>query len=101
MIRHIAVLAGAAALASCTTDPGFTGVTGARAVSASEVSACTYVMDIKAAPSVYGPFAQQGLEYTRNQVLATAKDGGANAVVFEPVSPGVQVTEVRAAAYRC
>lgn len=96
----LAVAACAAAVA-CTNDPGFRGVSGVRAVTAAEAGGCSYVTDIRATPGVYGPLAQQGLEYTRNIVLADAQKAGANAVVFDEVSPGALVTEVRARAYRC
>ncbi len=88
-------------LAACTDDPGFTGVAGVREITTAEAQSCSYIADIRARPGVYGPLAQQGLEYARNQVMADAKAGGANAVVFAPVSPGVPVYELRATAYRC
>ncbi len=99
--RAAAVLPAILALAACTNDPGFRGVSGVRTIIAAEAAACTYVINIRAAPGVYGPLAQQGLEYTRNIVLADAQKAGANAVVFDEVSPGTLVTEVTATAYRC
>lgn len=97
-----AVLIGVLILSGCVTDdPGFRGVTGVREITAEEAAACTYVMNIRSKPSVYGPLAQQGLRYSRNQVLDYAKSNGANAVLFDSVSPGTDVYEVKAAAYRC
>jgi hypothetical protein len=100
MFRTLLSLAAVFALGACN-DPGFTGVPSVRTASAAEVTACAYVMDIRARPGVYGPLAQQGLEYSRNQVLDTARQEGANTVVFEQVDPGAMVTEIRATAYRC
>ncbi len=88
-------------LSACVENTGLRGVTGVRAITEAEAASCTYVTNIRSQPSVYGPLAQQGLEASRNQVLGFAKDNGANAVVFVPVSPGALVTEVRATAYRC
>lgn len=87
--------------AACTDDPGFRGVSGVAEITAAEAAACTHLTSIRAQPGVYGPLAQQGLEYSRNRVLAMARESGANAVVFEPVSPGAMITELRAGAYRC
>lgn len=100
MIRNtqVAVLLIAAA---CTADPGFRGVPGVSSITEAEAASCSYVTDIRAEPGAYGPLAQQGLEYARNRVLETARDSGADAVVFQGVSPGELVTEVRAKAYRC
>lgn len=98
--RYLAILA-LPALAGCTDDPGFRGVSGVRSITAEQATACTFVVDIRGQPGAYGPFAQQGLEYGRNQVLAMARDSGANAVVFQPVPPGELVTEIRGSAYRC
>lgn len=89
------------ALAACVSDPGFRGVTGVRTITAAEAVACRYVTDIRATPGVYGPLAQQGLEYSRNRVLDLAKQSGANAVVFDEVVPGELVTEITAKAYAC
>jgi hypothetical protein len=88
-------------LLSGCDDPGFRGVSGVAEITPAEAAACTLVTNITATPGVYGPLAQQGLEYSRNRVLDLAKESGANAVVFEQVTPGTMVTEVRAAAYRC
>lgn len=100
MIRFL-LTAVALALVSGCTDPGFAGVGGVATISQAEAARCTYLTNIRGEPSVFGPLAQQGLEYTRNQVLASARDAGANAVVFEQVTPGEPVYELRAAAYRC
>jgi len=99
MIRKLFVAA--LFLAACAEDPGLRGVTGVAEITEAEAASCSPVIDIRAKPGAYGPLAQQGLEYSRNQVLSTAKESGANAVVFQPVSPGAMVTELRATAYLC
>ncbi|WP_413870910.1 hypothetical protein [Albidovulum sp.] len=91
----------AAGLAGCTRDPGFTGVAGVREATAAEVAVCTYVSDIRMRPGTYGVLADQGLKYARNTIMADARDAGANTVVFDPVTPGADVYEVHAVAYRC
>lgn len=101
MMRPLAPLAALVALVACSNDPGFTGVSGIREITAAEAQTCRYIMGIRGTPSVFGPLAQQGLEYTRNRILADAKEAGANAIVFDPVSPGTQVYEVTATAYSC
>lgn len=100
MFRPTILLAATIVLSACN-DPGFTGVPSVRTATASEVAACAYVIDLRVRPGVYGPLAQQGLEYSRNQVLDSARQAGANTVVFDRVEPGTMVTEVRATAYRC
>lgn len=91
----------AASLAACTQDPGFVGVAGVREAAAAEVAACSYVTDIRMSPGVYGVLADQGLKYARNTIMADARDAGANTVVFDPVTPGADVYEIHAVAYRC
>jgi hypothetical protein len=88
------------ALAGCN-DPGFTGTAAVREITAAEAVSCRYVTDVRMRPGVYGPLAQQGLEYARNRVLADVAQAGANAIVFAPVSPGAPVTEVTGTAYAC
>lgn len=100
MIRK-SVAAALLLVSACTDDPGFRGVTGVAEITAEQAASCTHLTNIRAAPGVYGPLAQQGLDYSRNKVLAMAKESGGNAVVFEPVSPGALVTEMHAATYRC
>lgn len=90
-----------AALAGCTSDPGFTGVSGVREAAKAEVAACTYVTDISGSPSVYGPLATQGLKYMRNKIMADAQSSGANTVVFDQATPGTDVYSLHAVAYRC
>lgn len=90
-----------ASLAACTSDPGFIGVPGMRETDAASVAACRFVQNITGKPSVFGPLASQGVRYSHNQILAFARDAGADTVVFDPVSPGADVYELRAAAYRC
>jgi hypothetical protein len=100
MNRFPTLLACLVPLAACT-DPGFTGVPDVRTATAAEVAGCAFVTELRTRPAVYGPLAQQGIEYARNRTLAAAREDGANTVVFEPVEPGALVTEVRARAYRC
>ena len=92
---------GLALLGGCTQDPGFAGVAGVSEAEQSQVGACAYVMDISMEPGVYGPLASEGLKYAHNKVLASARDAGANTVVFDKVVPGVPVVAVHAVAYRC
>jgi hypothetical protein len=101
MRNTIILLAAAATLAACATPPGFRTTPGVREISAAEATRCSFVANISARPGAYGPLAQQGLEVARNTITADALAAGANAVVFQPVSPGSLVTEVGAAAYRC
>ncbi|MCB2115383.1 MAG: hypothetical protein KDE00_03575 [Rhodobacteraceae bacterium] len=92
----------AVALAACTAEPkGMRAPTGVREAAASEVGACAYVSDFRIKPSVYGLLAEEGLRFARNTILTDARDAGANAVVFDPMSPGTQVYELHAVAYRC
>lgn len=88
-------------LGACTTDPGFVGVSGVREITPAEAASCSYISNISMTPGVYGPLAGQGLRYARNKVMADARDAGANAILFDPVTPGADVYEVRAVAYRC
>ena len=101
-MKHIILLtAFAGIVGGCTSDPGFTGVTGIREVSANDVAQCTYVTDIRAKPAVYGVLADQGITYSRNTILASARDAGANTVVFDPVGSGAVVDRLHAVAYKC
>ena len=92
-----------AALSSLTAfpDPSFTGVTGGREAVAADVSACAYGSNFSMTPGVFGPLADQGLDYARNKVLEDARNLGANTVVFDKVAPGADVYRVTATAYRC
>lgn len=94
------LLACLAALAACN-DPGFTGVSSVREATAADVAQCRYISNISMTPGVYGPFATQGLKYARNKIKADAQMAGADTVVFAPVSPGADVYQVDAVAYRC
>jgi len=94
-------LAAALALAACTTDPGITGVSGVREARADEVGQCTYLTDIRMTPSVFGPLANQGQRYARNKIMADARDAGANTVVFDQATPGADIYQLHAVAYRC
>jgi len=102
-MRGIMALALAAVpLAACTNDPGFTGVYGVREATAGEVSACRYISDITMRPSLYGPvLGQEALKYSRNKILAEARDSGANTVVFDQATPGTDVYNLHAKAYSC
>lgn len=96
------MLIAVAALAACTSDPGFSGVAGMNEAEASEVTQCRYVTDLRMTPGVYGPvLAEQGLRYARNKIMADAKQSGADTVVFDKVVPGSDVYELHAIAYRC
>ncbi len=90
-----------ASIGGCTQDPGFVGVAGVRDATAAEVGACAYISDIRMKPGVYGTLADQGVKYARNKIMADARDGGANTVVFDPVTPGSDIYELHAVAYRC
>lgn len=101
MIRKFLPLAALGALGACN-DPGFTGVNGVTDALASQVTACTYITDIRMTPGVYGPvLTDRALLYARNKVMADAKDAGANTVVFDEVPPSGEVYMVHAKAYRC
>ena len=89
------------AFAGCTADPGFVGVSGVREATAAEVAQCAYVSDFRMKPGVYGVLSEQGVRYARNRIMSDALNAGANTVAFDPVSPGVTVTELHAVAYRC
>lgn len=88
-------------LGACTQDPGFTGVSGIREASASEVAQCSYVSDFRSTPGTYGILASPGVRYARNRIMADAQASGANTVVFDPVSPGAEIYQIHAVAYRC
>ncbi len=88
------------ALAACG-DPGFTGVTGVREITAADAASCRYVTNIRMTPGVYGPLAQEGLSYARNKVMADVRDAGGDAIVFDQVTPGADVYAVTGTAYRC
>ncbi|MFD2175775.1 hypothetical protein [Rhodobacter lacus] len=95
------VLLGASALAGCN-DPGFRGVPEVRIASAAEVAQCRPVSVITNEPGVYGPLVGHEAErYARNKILESAKDAGADTVVFDPVTPGEPVYLLRAQAYDC
>lgn len=90
------------AVAACNGSPGLMRtVPSVATIGPAEAAACTYVADLRTRPGMFGPLAQQGLEDARYQTLLSAQEAGANAVVFEPVSPGAQVYEIMAKAYRC
>jgi hypothetical protein len=73
-----------------------------RTAEASEVGACRFVTNINMKPGVYGPvLGDQGVKYARNKVLESARDDGANTVVFAPVEPGGDVYVLKAQAYAC
>jgi hypothetical protein len=88
-------------MAGCTADPGFRGVPDVREAEAGEVASCAYVANISMTPGTYGLLADQGLKYARNKIKEDARSAGANTVVFDKVTPGSDIYEVRATAYRC
>lgn len=89
----------AAFLAGCTNPVAPPAV---REVDETQVAGCAFVTNIRGTPSVYGPvLGEQGIAYTRNQVIKDAAEAGANTIVFEKVSPGATVYVVNATAYRC
>lgn len=101
LIATVATVAAAALLAGCS-DPGFRGVPSVRTATASEVGMCRHVTDIRMRPGVYGPvLGDQGVKYARNKVLESAREGGANTVVFDGVEPGGDVYLISAKAYAC
>ena len=102
MDRIMVAVTVAGLLAGCTSDPGFRGVPGIREATAAEVVSFRYIVNISGKPSVYGPvLGPEGLKYTRNRILADARDAGANTVVFDQVTPGAEVYELHATAYAC
>lgn len=101
MKQFLLVAALALPLAACIRDPGFTGVAGVREATAAEVAQCRYISDFRMTPGTYGVLADQGIKYARNKIMADAKASGANAVVFDQVSPGSDIYELHAVAYSC
>lgn len=101
MKRKSILVVAALTAGACTNDPGFTGVPGVREATQAEVAQCRYISNISMTPGVYGPLATQGLKYARNKIKADAQTSGADTVVFEQVTPGADVYEVKAVAYRC
>ena len=98
---YYAIPAAAVMLVACAPDPGFVPVSGVREISQAEAAQCSYVSDFRMTPPVYGPLAGQGLRYARNKIIADAREAGANAVVFDPVTPGADVYSIHAVGYRC
>ena len=89
-------------LAACTAPAGLTGVPGVRVIAATEAAACEPVEALSMTPGLYGPvIGGQAVEYARNEVLALAQRGGANAVVFDDPPPGEPVYVVTGTSYRC
>lgn len=89
-------------LAACTPPAGLTGVPDVRVISRAEAAACEPLENISMTPGLYGPvIGEQALEYARNEALALALRGGANAFVFEETPPGEPVYEIRGTGYRC
>jgi hypothetical protein len=89
-------------LAACAAPPGLTGVADVRVMTAAEAAACEPLEIVSMRPGLYGPvIGNQAIEYARNEVLALARNGGANAFVFDETPPGEPVYLVRGTAYRC
>ncbi|HEY0213471.1 MAG TPA: hypothetical protein VGC40_07780 [Paenirhodobacter sp.] len=90
-----------ALIAGCN-DPGFRGTTAVRVASADEVGACRFIENVSVKPGVYGPIlGDQGVKYSRNQLLDMARADGANTVVFDQVDPCAAVYVVSARAFAC
>ena len=101
-MKTLSALAGAVLVLAACNDPGFRGVTGVRTAEASEVGSCRFVSTITMKPGVYGPvLGDQGIKYARNKVLDSARESGANTVVFDRVEPGAAVYLVSARAFSC
>jgi hypothetical protein len=89
-------------LAACTPPAGIAGVRDVRVISAAEATACEPLEIVSMTPGLYGPvLGEQAVEYARNEVLALARKGGANAFVFDETPPGEPVYLVRGTGYRC
>jgi hypothetical protein len=89
-------------LAACAAPAGLTGVRDVRVISAAEATACTPTDTVSMTPGLYGPvIGAQAVEYARNEVLALARNGGANAFVFEEPPVGEPTYVVRGTGYRC
>jgi hypothetical protein len=89
-------------LAACTPPAGITGVDTVRVISATEAAGCEATEIVSMTPGLYGPvIGDQAVEYARNEVLALAARGGANAFVFDETPPGEPVYLVRGTGYRC
>jgi hypothetical protein len=90
------------ALAACTPPAGITGVDTVRVISAAETAGCEATEVVSMTPGLYGPvIGDQAVEYARNEVLALAARGGANAFVFDETPLGEPVYLVRGTGYRC
>lgn len=99
------ILAGAvlavSVLSGCN-DPGFQGVPEVRIANAADVGQCRPVSVITNEPGLYGPVVgEQAERYARNKIMESARDAGADTVVFDPVTPGEPVYLLKAKAYDC
>jgi hypothetical protein len=73
-----------------------------RVISAAEAAACSRSSGVSMTPGLYGPvIGDQAVEYARNEVLALARRGGANASCSRSPPPGEPVYVVRGTGYRC
>jgi hypothetical protein len=89
-------------LAACAAPAGLTGVRDVRVISAAEAAACQPLERLSMTPGLYGPvIGTQAVEFARNELLALARRGGGNAVVFEEGPPGEPIYVVRGTSYRC
>lgn len=87
-------------LAACTSvAPG--AIPPVRVAEQADVGGCVRVGTMTGVPNLYGAFAAQGIAEARRTVLEGAAGQSANTVVFDRIEPGVTVTEVTAATYRC
>ena len=83
------ILAVLAAACVSTAPPPVSAV---RTAEAGEVGGCRRVGTMRAVPTLYGLFAEQGITEARRAVLEGAAEQGANTVVFDRVEPGATVT---------
>jgi hypothetical protein len=89
-------------IAACAAPAGLTGVPDVRVISAAEAAACQPLESLSMTPGLYGPvIGEQAVEYARNETLALARQGGANAFVFDETPPGEPVYRVSGTAYLC
>ncbi|PTX55638.1 hypothetical protein C8N43_0277 [Litoreibacter ponti] len=87
-----------AALTACT--PAIYEVPGVVEKLPSEVANCERVGRVTGKPGVFGPLAEIGLQDARRAAEQTAKEAGANTIVYDPLPEG-EVYELPATVYKC